>query len=35
MPIGGNVAKALQAVNDIKVYPLSKAGEPVMIGLLM
>jgi hypothetical protein len=29
MPIGGDVAKALQAVNGIKVYPLAKAGEPV------
>ena len=29
MPIGGDVAKALQAVNSIKVYPLAKAGQPV------
>ena len=29
MPVGGDVAKALQAVNGIKVYPLAKAGQPV------
>lgn len=29
MPIGGDIAKALQAVNGIKVCPLAKAGEPV------
>ena len=29
MPVGGDVAKALQAVDGIKVYPLAKAGQPV------
>ena len=29
MPVGGDVAKALLAVNGIKVYPLTKAGQPV------
>ncbi len=29
MPIGGDVAKALQAVDGINVYPLAKAGQPV------
>ena len=29
MPVGGDVALALQAANDIKVYPLAKAGQPV------
>jgi hypothetical protein len=29
MPVGGDVAKAIKAANDIKVYPLAKAGDPV------
>jgi hypothetical protein len=29
MPVGGDVAAALQAANDIKIYPLSEAGQPV------
>jgi len=29
MPVNGDVAKALAAVNGIKVYPLAKAGQPV------
>ena len=29
MPVGGDVAKALQTVNGIKVYPLAKVGQPV------
>ena len=29
MPVGGDVASALQAVNSIKVYPLAKASQPV------
>jgi hypothetical protein len=29
MPVGGDVAKAIEAVDGIKVYPLAKAGQPV------
>lgn len=29
MPIGGDVAKAIKASEDIKIYPLSKSGQPV------
>jgi len=29
MPVGGDVAKAIEAVNGIKLYPLAKAGQPV------
>jgi hypothetical protein len=29
MPIGGDVAGAIEAVNGIKLYPLAKAGQPV------
>jgi hypothetical protein len=29
MPIGGDVAKALAAANDIKIYPLAQAGQAV------
>ncbi len=29
MPVGGDLAKALAAANDIKIYPLAKAGQPV------
>ena len=28
-PVGGDVAKALLSVKDIKIYPLAKAGQPV------
>ena len=30
VPLDGDVQKAIDAVNGIKVYPLSKAGEPVV-----
>ena len=29
VPLGGDVAKAIEAVKGIKVYPLTKAGQPV------
>ncbi len=29
MPVGGDAAGALLAANDIKIYPLAKAGQPV------
>ena len=29
MPIGGDAAKAIKAADDVKIYPLAKAGEPV------
>ncbi len=29
MPIAGDIAKAIAAVNGIQVYPLAKAGQPV------
>ena len=29
IPIGGDIAKAIKAADDIKIYPLAKAGQPV------
>jgi len=29
MPIGGDIAQAIRAADDIKIYPLAKAGEPI------
>ena len=29
MPIGGDIAKAIKRADDVKIYPLAKAGEPV------
>ncbi len=29
IPIGGDMAKAIKAADDVKIYPLAKAGQPV------